>query len=108
MIKSQQAGRLNAIEVVFDTNDVVLAAITHSLNLDDLDQNSSQVFHMRRAYRNVYGLVLIHGLADHSEKVTTFIKNTIGISTQIRIVGPGTLERSLGKAKRVFDKRPKN
>ena len=30
-----------------------------------------------------------------------------GISTQIKIVAPATLERSLGKAKRVFDKRPK-
>jgi phenylacetate-CoA ligase len=46
-------------------------------------------------------------LAVQAEKVSTFIKNTIGISTQIRIVAPETLERSLGKAKRVFDKRPK-
>jgi phenylacetate-CoA ligase len=29
------------------------------------------------------------------------------ISTQVRIVAPDTLERSLGKAKRVVDKRPK-
>jgi phenylacetate-CoA ligase len=47
------------------------------------------------------------GLPVQAEKVSTFIKNTIGISTQIRIVAPETLERSLGKAKRVFDKRPK-
>jgi phenylacetate-CoA ligase len=47
------------------------------------------------------------GLEGHAENVTVFIKNTIGISTQIRIVAPDTLERSLGKAKRVFDKRPK-
>jgi phenylacetate-CoA ligase len=47
------------------------------------------------------------GLTDHAEKITAFIKNTIGISTQIRIVAPETLERSLGKAKRVVDKRPK-
>jgi phenylacetate-CoA ligase len=48
------------------------------------------------------------GLSDHAEKVTLYIKNTIGISTQVRIVAPDTLERSLGKAKRVFDKRPKS
>ena len=48
------------------------------------------------------------GLMVQAEKVSTFIKNTIGISTQIRVVAPETLERSLGKAKRVFDKRPKN
>lgn len=47
------------------------------------------------------------GLHAHAEKVSVFIKNTIGITTQIRVVAPDTLERSLGKAKRVYDKRPK-
>ena len=47
------------------------------------------------------------GLTAQADKVVTFIKNTIGITTQMRIVAPATLERSLGKAKRVFDKRPK-
>jgi phenylacetate-CoA ligase len=47
------------------------------------------------------------GLTAHAEKLSAFIKNTIGISTRIRIVAPETLERSLGKAKRVYDKRPK-
>ena len=36
-----------------------------------------------------------------------FIKNTVGISARVMIVAPDTLERSLGKAKRVYDKRPK-
>ena len=47
------------------------------------------------------------GLAAHAEKVSAFIKNTIGISARVGIVAPETLERSLGKAKRVYDKRPK-
>jgi phenylacetate-CoA ligase len=47
------------------------------------------------------------GLIVHAEKVSTFIKNTIGISAQVRAVAPDTLERSLGKAKRVYDKRPR-
>jgi phenylacetate-CoA ligase len=47
------------------------------------------------------------GLTDHADKVMAFIKNTIGISAAVRIVAPDTLERSLGKAKRVYDKRPK-
>ena len=47
------------------------------------------------------------GLTEHAEKVVAFIKNTIGISAAVRIVAPDTLERSLGKAKRVYDKRPK-
>ena len=46
-------------------------------------------------------------LVNHTEQVATHIKNTIGISAHIRAVGPDTLERSLGKARRVFDKRPK-
>jgi phenylacetate-CoA ligase len=47
------------------------------------------------------------GLTIHAEKVAVFIKNTIGITASIRAVAPETLERSLGKAKRVYDKRPK-
>ena len=48
-----------------------------------------------------------NGLMDHAEKVSAFIKNTIGITAAVRIVAPDTLERSLGKAKRVYDRRPK-
>ena len=49
-----------------------------------------------------------NGLAHkHAEKVAVFIKNTVGITARIRVVAPDTLERSLGKAKRVYDKRPK-
>jgi phenylacetate-CoA ligase len=47
------------------------------------------------------------GLVVHAEKVVAFIKNTIGITAEVRVVAPDTLERSLGKAKRVYDKRPK-
>src|ERR1700726_3678708 len=47
------------------------------------------------------------GLTVHAEKVSSFIKNTVGISARVLIVAPDTLERSLGKAKRVYDKRRK-
>ena len=47
------------------------------------------------------------GMPAHAEKVSTFIKNTIGITARIVAVAPQSLERSLGKAKRVYDKRPK-
>jgi phenylacetate-CoA ligase len=47
------------------------------------------------------------GLAEHADRVTKYIKNTIGISACVKAVAPETLERSLGKAKRVIDKRPK-
>jgi len=35
------------------------------------------------------------------------IKSYIGVSTQVRIVGQAAIERSIGKAKRVIDKRPR-
>ena len=47
------------------------------------------------------------GLVDRAERVSAFIKNTIGVTARVKAVAPETLERSLGKAKRVFDKRPK-
>jgi phenylacetate-CoA ligase len=48
-----------------------------------------------------------NGLVDAADRVTQHIKNTIGISARVRAVAPQTLERSLGKIKRVVDKRPK-
>ena len=35
------------------------------------------------------------------------VKSMIGVSAAVRVVVPGSIERSLGKAKRVIDKRPK-
>jgi phenylacetate-CoA ligase len=43
-------------------------------------------------------------LERHAEHL---IKSLIGITTKVRVVEPGTLERSQGKAKRVLDLRPK-
>jgi phenylacetate-CoA ligase len=41
------------------------------------------------------------------KKLQHDIKSCIGVSTDVRIVSAGTIERSIGKAKRVIDKRPK-
>jgi phenylacetate-CoA ligase len=35
------------------------------------------------------------------------VKNTIGLTLAVAIEAPGTLERSVGKARRVVDKRAK-
>ena len=35
------------------------------------------------------------------------VKSMIGVTAEVRVVAPGTIERSLGKAKRVIDKRSK-
>jgi phenylacetate-CoA ligase len=41
------------------------------------------------------------------ERLAHMVKSMIGVSTDVRVVQPGTIERSMGKARRVVDKRPK-
>ncbi len=41
------------------------------------------------------------------ERLEKLIKSLIGVSAEVRVVAPGGIERSIGKAKRVVDKRPK-
>jgi phenylacetate-CoA ligase len=48
------------------------------------------------------------GLRSQADHFVGKIKNTIGVTTAVTIVAPGGIERSVGKAKRVFDKRPKS
>jgi phenylacetate-CoA ligase len=40
-------------------------------------------------------------------ELTKSVKDTIGISALVTVLDPGTIERSVGKAKRVIDRRPK-
>jgi phenylacetate-CoA ligase len=47
------------------------------------------------------------GLHAQAQRLVTAIKDTIGVTTTVIIEPPGSLERSLGKAKRVIDRRPK-
>jgi phenylacetate-CoA ligase len=42
-----------------------------------------------------------------AERAMHHIKAQVGITTQVRAVAPGSIERSQGKAKRVIDKRPR-
>ena len=41
------------------------------------------------------------------KKLAHLIKSMIGVTADVRVVAPGSVERSIGKAKRVVDKRPK-
>jgi phenylacetate-CoA ligase len=43
---------------------------------------------------------------DSARKLQHNIKSYVGVSTDVRIAPPGSIERSIGKAKRVIDKRP--
>jgi len=51
--------------------------------------------------------VLVEGREDAGGRLQHDIKSNIGVSSEVKIVGTGTIERSIGKAKRVIDKRPK-
>jgi phenylacetate-CoA ligase len=47
-------------------------------------------------------------LAEMEHQAEHLIKVFVGVTTKVRVVEPGTLERSQGKAKRVLDLRPKD
>ncbi len=50
------------------------------------------------------------GFAEGDEagrRLEHLIKSMIGISAEVRVAAPGSIERSIGKAKRVVDRRPK-
>ncbi len=42
-----------------------------------------------------------------ADRAVHLIKAHVGVTTTVRAVAPGTIERSQGKAKRVIDKRPR-
>jgi phenylacetate-CoA ligase len=50
------------------------------------------------------------GFAEGDEagrRLEKMVKSLIGISADVKVAAPGTIERSIGKAKRVVDRRPK-
>lgn len=42
-----------------------------------------------------------------AERLEQSVKDTIGITARVNVVDPGAIERSLGKARRIVDRRPK-
>jgi phenylacetate-CoA ligase len=46
-------------------------------------------------------------MASEAKLAAARIKDRVGLSTEVIIEPPGTIERSLGKARRVIDRRPK-
>jgi phenylacetate-CoA ligase len=69
--------------------------------LDDLDV----LVEMRPELSGKLSAEDIDGLAQRAQHL---IKSYIGLSTTVRVLEPGTIERSQGKAKRVVDRRPKS
>jgi phenylacetate-CoA ligase len=41
------------------------------------------------------------------KRLAHLVKSLIGVSAEVKVLAPGGIERSLGKAKRIVDKRPK-
>ncbi len=70
-------------------------------SLDELDV----VVETRASLGGMLSNAEMAGLGRHAEHL---IKSFVGITTNVRVVEPGTLERSQGKAKRVLDLRPKD
>ena len=42
------------------------------------------------------------------KRLSHLIKSLIGVTAEVKVLAPGGIERSLGKAKRIVDKRPKS
>ena len=64
--------------------------------LDELD-----VIVETRGERSADDATALAGRAEH------MIKALVGVTSTVRAVAPGVVERSQGKARRVIDKRPK-
>jgi phenylacetate-CoA ligase len=73
-----------------------LLEITRPGNLDELTVMVERVPAAGSADGNAAGTRLAH-----------HIKSMIGVTAGVRVSAPGSIERSLGKAKRIVDKRPK-
>lgn len=54
------------------------------------------------------GFFIPQTMETESATVAMRIKDTIGLTTRVVIEAPGTIERSVGKARRLVDQRPKN
>ena len=74
------------------------------------------VLEVRRAQRLDELKVIVEARPDAAETGTRttagrelahHIKSRIGVTSEVAVVAPGTVERSLGKAKRILDLRPK-
>jgi phenylacetate-CoA ligase len=70
--------------------------ITRPGNLDELTVMVERVPAAGSADGNAAGTRLAH-----------HIKSLIGVTAEVRVSAPGSIERSLGKARRIVDKRPK-
>jgi phenylacetate-CoA ligase len=70
--------------------------ITRPVNLDEMTVIVERSGGAGAADGNAAGAKLAH-----------MIKSLIGVTAEVRVVAPGSIERSLGKAKRVVDKRAK-
>ena len=74
--------------------------VRRPLNLDELEV----LVEMRP---ELSGKLSTGEISELAKKAQHLIKAYVGISANVRVLEPGTIERSQGKAKRVIDRRPK-
>jgi phenylacetate-CoA ligase len=55
----------------------------------------------------ISGKLSAEEIAALAQKAAHLVKAYVGITATVRVLEPGTIERSQGKAKRVIDRRPK-
>jgi phenylacetate-CoA ligase len=94
----------SSIEAVLAKEDSLaphyLLELRRPASLDELDV----VVEIRAGLGGKLGSVELRALEQRAEHL---IKVYAGVTTKVRVVEPGTLERSQGKAQRVLDLRPK-
>jgi phenylacetate-CoA ligase len=78
VLEVRRTGRLDELDVLVETRPELSGQLTAELRLD------------------------LSGRAEH------LIKAFVGVTATVRVLEPGTIERSQGKAKRVIDRRPKD
>jgi phenylacetate-CoA ligase len=106
-------GRSDDMMIVRGVN--VFPTQIEELILDDTRLAPHFLIELRREGRLDEMTVRVEGRSDSTDAsrkqcdqdLAQRIKNSIGVSADVQTVAPGTIERSVGKAKRVVDLRPK-
>ena len=85
-----------------DLAPIYQLVVSREGHLDKLEVNVEMRQHMSRGWK-----MDASAAAAHANELRHQIKALIGVSTTVNVLQPDSIERSVGKAKRVIDNRPK-
>ena len=85
-----------------DLAPIYQLVVSREGHLDKLEVNVEMRQHMSRGWK-----MDASAAAAHANELRHQIKALIGVSTTVNVLQPDSIERSVGKAKRVIDQRPK-